>query len=98
MRLKPLEIKIRLMKMENERGEMGVSVAEAARAISKSLTKKYGREIRVSREVLSKVIHNHPNTHYPLVREGLADYLGVKLSQVDRAREPKPTAQEARAA
>lgn len=84
MRLKPLEIKIKLMKMTNERGEQGVSVAEAARAISESLTKKKGREVKVSREVLSKVIHCHPNTYYPEVQEGLADYLNVPVSAVGR--------------
>jgi hypothetical protein len=94
MRLKPLEIKIKLMKMTNERGEQGVSVAEAARAISGMLTQKYGREIKVSREVLSKVIHDHPNTHYPIVREGLADFLNVPVSKVEResSREPAEVA------
>ena len=95
MRLKPLEIKIRLLKMENESGKKGVSVAEAARAVSRILTEKYGYEINVSREVLSKVIHDHPNTHYPLVREGLADYLGVRPAQVAREPRRKPQAEAA---
>jgi hypothetical protein len=84
MPLKPLEIKVRLLKMKNERGGIGVSVAEASRIISANLSKKYRRQINIPREVLSKVIHNHPNARYPLVREGLADFLGVRQSQTDQ--------------
>jgi hypothetical protein len=78
MPLQPVEIKIKILRK-------GDTLAGLARR-----WKEENPDLHVNEQVLSRVIHRRGPYVYPEVRQLLADYLGVRVSQIGRAPAPKP--------
>lgn len=72
MALSPVEIKVQILRN-------GHTLAGLAR-----LWKERNPSLCVTEQVLSRVIHRRAPYVYPEVRQLLADYLGVDVSQVGR--------------